>query len=177
MTRTNHWRRENNGGLVRCCDKSLRMTGPVTLRSYPGDNAAHFRHCAQAAYAPYIRRFGKPPMPMLDDYADLPGDREVYVAATSGEGIAGFLILNPTGERMVLENMAVHPDAQGAGLGGRMMDLAEVRAKALGYPEIELYTHRDLTEIRALYLGRGYSEVFSDQDYGSQRIHLKKTLG
>jgi len=114
--------------------------------------------CVRAAYAHYTERIGKPPGPMLDDYAEVIEQHLVWVIC-SGEQVAGLIVLMEQEQGMLLDNVAVHPDYQGQGIGRQLMDLAEAEARRLGYHEIQLYTHIKMDENIEIYGKRGYVEV------------------
>ena len=60
--------------------------------------------------------------------------------------IIGVLVLVANEEMMLLDNVAVHPDRQGLGLGRQLMAFAENEAAKQGYSSLELYTHESMTE-------------------------------
>ncbi len=60
--------------------------------------------------------------------------------------------------RFVIENVAVHPDHRGTGLGRALLDRAEDEARRAGFEVIHLYTHEGMTENLAIYTKRGYRE-------------------
>ncbi|MEL7215243.1 MAG: GNAT family N-acetyltransferase, partial [Pseudomonadota bacterium] len=92
-----------------------------------------------AAYTPYIARMGQTPGPMRDDYAARIAAGQVTVVES--DGLLGLLVLIPQSPKMLLDNIAVHPDAAGQGIGGRLMAHAEGEARAAGHTHIRLYTN------------------------------------
>ena len=52
--------------------------------------------------------------------------------------------------------LGVSPDLRGKGLGGRLITLAEDRARACGARELALDTAEEATHLIALYTARGY---------------------
>jgi len=72
--------------------------------------------------------------------------------------------------------VAVDPDRQGRGYGGRLMDLAEAEARRRGYGALDLYTHERMTENIALYGARGYEETGRRRVRGYDRVYMRKTL-
>lgn len=149
----------------------------MTLSTRParaGDLSA-VRRVAEAAYRPYVDRIGRPPAPMAADYADLIATGQLWVAEHAG-AIAGLLVLCPEPDHLLLDNIAVHPEAQGQGVGRRLLDLAEQRARAAGYPEIRLYTNEAMTENLAYYPRQGYVETHRGVDDGFRRVYFRKRL-
>jgi GNAT superfamily N-acetyltransferase len=81
----------------------------------------------------------------------------VLVAERDGD-LVGVLVLDVTDEGFLVDNVAVHPDARGTGLGRVLLDRAEAEARRRGFDSIHLYTHEGMTENLAIYAGRGYVE-------------------
>jgi GNAT superfamily N-acetyltransferase len=69
-----------------------------------------------------------------------------------------------TGE---IKRMWVHTDARGLGVGRRILDALEEKAKGLSLRRLRLETNRALKEAQALYRNSGYVEVppFNDEPY------------
>jgi len=63
---------------------------------------------------------------------------------------------------LYLETLAVHPDAQGRGLGRALLDFADDEARRRGRSSLSLYCVRDNTRARALYVRHGYRLVRSE---------------
>ena len=61
-----------------------------------------------AAYRPYVERIGKPPGPMLDDYASRIREHAIWVVEREGV-VGGLLVLLPEAECLLLDNVAVDP--------------------------------------------------------------------
>lgn len=131
--------------------------------------------CVEAAYRHYIARMGKPPGPMLDDYAAVIRQHGAYVADDEGE-IVGVLVLIRTGSGILLDNVAVHPEHQGKGLGRRLLELAETEARRQGYTHIDLYTHECMVENIGMYEAFGYIETARRTEHGYKRIYMRKAL-
>ena len=78
------------------------------------------------AYRHYIARTGKPPGPMLDDYAARVSEGAVWVLE-EGAVIAAIIVLLPAPNYLLLDNIAVSPTRQGLGLGRRCSRLRRPR--------------------------------------------------
>jgi len=87
-----------------------------------------------------------------------------------------LLVLEPAEDHLLLENVAVAPQAQGLGVGGRLLRLAEEQALARGLREVRLYTNEAMTENLAYYLRRGYSETHRATQDGFRPIFFTKPL-
>src|SRR5438045_6561273 len=84
-----------------------------------------------AAYSPYVDRIGKPPGPMLDDYAALIEAGMVSVLQDDSGAITALVVLLPQPDHLLLDNIAVRPEPQGQGLGRRVTEFAEAEARGL----------------------------------------------
>jgi len=138
-------------------------------------DAAAMKRCVEAAYRHYIPRIGKPPGPMLQDYASVIERHAAFVAELDGE-IIGLLVLVQTESGTLLDNIAVHPTHQGKGLGRRLLALAESEARARGALQLDLYTHECMTENIAMYTALGWRETGRRTEHGYQRIYMRKAL-
>ena len=127
------------------------------------------------AYRHYIARMGKPPGPMLDDYAARVLEGAVWVLE-EGAAVAGIIVLLPALGYLLLDNIAVSPARQGLGLGRRLLAFAEAEALRLGHSEIRLYTHQTMVENQRLYASIGYVETGRSSESGYDRIFMRKQL-
>jgi ribosomal protein S18 acetylase RimI-like enzyme len=128
------------------------------------------------AYSIYIERIGKPPGPMLDDYAALIAAGAVSVLAELDGALAAIIVLLPKPDHLLLDNIAVRRDRQGQGLGRRLIAFAEAEARRCGFDEIRLYTHATMTENIALYTRLGFVETGRGHDAGYDRVFMTKRL-
>ena len=127
------------------------------------------------AYRHYIARIGKPPGPMLDDYAARVSEGAVWVLE-QGAVIAAIIVLLPAPNYLLLDNIAVSPTRQGLGLGRRLLAFAEEEALRRGYREIRLYTHETMVENQRLYASIGYEETGRGSEAGYDRVFKRKQL-
>jgi ribosomal protein S18 acetylase RimI-like enzyme len=127
------------------------------------------------AYRHYIARIGKPPGPMLDDYAGRVLEGAVWVLEEGGV-IAAIIVLLPAPNHLLLDNIAVSPSRQGLGLGRRLLSFAEEEALRRGYREIRLYTHQTMVENQRLYASIGYEETGRGNEAGYNRVFMRKQL-
>ena len=77
---------------------------------------------------------------------------------------------------MLLDNVAVSPDAQGLGLGRKMLEFAEHSARASGYRWIRLYTNEAMTENIAHSSRVGYGETQWAEEKGLRRVCMSEAL-
>ena len=112
---------------------------------------------------------------MLDDYAALIAAARVHVIERDG-AVQALLVLLPEPDAMLLDNVAVAPEAQGSGLGRILLRFAEQTAVAAGYDRIKLYTNEAMTENITLYARLGYAETHRVEEKGLKRVYMVKTL-
>lgn len=146
------------------------------IRSAQREDEAAVGECVRAAYTPYIARIGTPPGPMLDDYAARIAQGVVYVLADDDAILQGLVVTMPQGDCQFLDNIAVHPRAQGQGLGRRLLAFVEQLARQGGRGAICLYTNEAMTENLALYRRWGFVETERRVEQGFRRVYMWKTL-
>ncbi|MFE1264151.1 GNAT family N-acetyltransferase [Streptomyces albogriseolus] len=135
-----------------------------------------------AAFRPYIARIGVVPVPMEADHAANVAAGRVFVAELPDDGgtgpvrVAGLVVLEPRTDHLYLDTVAVRPDAQGAGLGRLLLEFTEARARALGLPEIRLFTNAMMWENQKIYPRLGYETVERRVTGPYDRIHYRKRL-
>lgn len=145
------------------------------LRPATRDDLAAVQEIVRTAYAPYIARIGREPGPMLDDYAAMIGASQVHVGIRDG-AVQGILVLIPQDGTMLLDNVAVAPEARGTGLGRLLIEFAERTAIEAGHSAIKLYTNEAMTENIALYARLGYAETHRVEEQGLRRVYMRKPL-
>ena len=145
------------------------------IRPASPDDRAAVEAIVRVAYAVYIPRIGKPPGPMLDDYAALITAGAVSVV-DEYDGIAALIVLLTKPDHLLLDNVAVRPDRQGRGYGQALIDFAAGEARRLGLAELRLYTHRTMTENIALYTRLGFVETGRGTEAGYDRVFMTKYL-
>ncbi|MFF5976335.1 GNAT family N-acetyltransferase [Streptomyces sp. NPDC012769] len=126
-----------------------------------------------AAFHHYIERIGLVPAPMEYDHAANVAAGRVFVV---GEPVAGLVVVVPEADHLYLDEIAVHPDAQGTGLGRVLMTWVEDRARELGLPEVRLLTNAMMWENQEMYARYGYEVTERRQEGPYDRIHYRKVL-
>jgi GNAT superfamily N-acetyltransferase len=145
------------------------------IRVAAPDDAARLSRIVDAAYTLYIPRIGGKPGPMLEDYADLAARRVVYVWDAEGV-IQGLVVLIESDGYLLLDNIAVAPEAQGRGIGKRLIAFAEAEALRRGFPELRLYTNEAMIENLVLYPRLGFEETGRARQAGFNRVFFSKRL-
>ena len=145
---------------------------PVIRHASPAD-LGDVQRIARAAYGHSTALIGRDPAPMVADFAASISAGQLWVA---GDPITGFIVAYPRRDHWHLENVAVHPTAQGAGLGGALIVHAEAMAQAGGAVAVELYTNARMTENLGLYPRLGYDETDRRREDGFDRVYFRKEL-
>jgi ribosomal protein S18 acetylase RimI-like enzyme len=145
------------------------------IRAATADDVSAITEIVDQAYRHYIARMGKPPGPMLDDYAARVLEGVVWVLE-DGAAIVGIVVLLPMADYLLLDNIAVSPARQGFGLGRRLLEFAEAETLQRGYREIRLYTHQTMVENQRLYASIGYEEMGRHTEAGYDRVFMRKQL-
>ncbi|WP_338082019.1 GNAT family N-acetyltransferase [Donghicola mangrovi] len=141
--------------------------------AHSGDEAA-IRACAQAAYVRYVPLIGREPAPMLADYGAQIAGGLVHVAVDGQGALAGFIVYYPEGRHMLLENVAVAPNAAGRGVGKALIAHCERAARQAGLGGVMLYTNAKMVENLSIYPRLGYQEVDRRTEDGFDRVYFLK---
>ncbi|MEU3900557.1 GNAT family N-acetyltransferase [Streptomyces sp. NPDC045251] len=129
-----------------------------------------------AAYRPCIGRIGVVPQPMEADHAANVAAGMVFVTGGPGTGVAGLVVVETCADHLFLDSIAVHPDAHGTGVGRRLLRFVDAHARALGLPEVRLYTNAMMWENQQIYPKYGYEVVERRVDGPYDRVHYRKRL-
>jgi ribosomal protein S18 acetylase RimI-like enzyme len=125
--------------------------------------SADAEYCLSRYFAEIAGRFeaGFDPVrslaPTLDDFAAPHGAFLVMRLDGRPAGCGGFKRDAPG--IAYIKRMWVAAEVRGLGLGRRLLDALERRARQLGYSTIRLETEKTLTEAQQLYRSAGYREV------------------
>lgn len=148
----------------------MTLLRPATAADLPALTAI-----VDAAYGPYIPRIGRKPGPMTDDYTALVAQGLMQVLEDQGR-VCGLLVLIAQPDALLLDNIAIAPEAQGRGFGRLLLAAAENAARAAGLPVIRLYTNVAMTENIAIYGRHGYAETGRRVENGLHRVYMEKRL-
>jgi ribosomal protein S18 acetylase RimI-like enzyme len=144
------------------------------IRLAEADDQGSVETIVKAAYDPWVPVIGMEPLPLSADYGDLISDGLVYVLETGG--VDALIVLRPEDDDLLVENVAVHPDRQGRGLGRRLLAFAEFRARSLELPAVRLYTNEKMISNIGLYQSLGYRETSRAGIDGRHVVHMRKQL-
>jgi len=146
---------------------------PVELRQASEADLPSIQRVITAAYHRYLTRMDRPPAPLLRDYRRAVEAGAVWV---TGSPVIGLISLAQSDDMILIENVAVHPDRQGNGLGRRLMEFAEEQARRHQIGRLALYTNEVMTENQAIYARLGYRVIDRRVEDGYQRIYMEKIL-
>jgi N-acetylglutamate synthase-like GNAT family acetyltransferase len=147
----------------------------MTMRRAGTADVSGIEGLVHSAFDGYVARIGKPPMPMLADYAAVVANARVWVIEEDGR-IIGVVVNEARADHLLLDTVAVAPDIQGRGVGARLLARAEDDARELGLPEVRLYTHRLMTENQTFYPRHGYAETARGTQDGYDRVFYVKQV-
>jgi ribosomal protein S18 acetylase RimI-like enzyme len=139
------------------------------------NDVVNVRTCARAAYAKYVERIGQEPAPMIADFAQAITSGHVVILANDTE-FFGYAVFYPREDHLHLENIAVHPNSQGSGMGARLLQYVEDEARRRGLVAVELYTNERMTENLLLYPRIGYRETSRQTEDGFSRVYFRKEI-
>jgi ribosomal protein S18 acetylase RimI-like enzyme len=151
------------------------MIDALRIRAATATDVPAIEEIVNQAYRHYVARIGKPPGPMLEDYAARVSEGVAWVLEDRAATVA-IIVLKPEPDYLLLDNIAVSPARQGLGLGRRLLAFAEAEALRRGYREIRLYTHQTMVENQRLYASMGYEETGRGIEAGYDRVFMRKQL-
>jgi N-acetylglutamate synthase-like GNAT family acetyltransferase len=147
----------------------------AVLRRAIGDDVDAIEGLVAEAFGKYVERIGKPPAPMVADYAALLDESRIWVVERR-DAIVAVLVTQHQGDHLLLDTVAVAPSAQGGGHGRRLLERAERDAAEQGLTEVRLCTNEAMTENLVFYPRHGYRETGRGIQDGYRRVFFSKSL-
>ena len=147
----------------------------ITIREAMASDLPAIKACARAAYARYVAAIGREPAPMVADFAAQVAAGIVEVAERD-RSVCGFIVFFPKDGAMLLENVAVHPDVAGQGIGKALIARCEAAARRAGLPAVTLYTNAKMTENLVIYPRLGYARTDRRVEEGFDRVYFRKAF-
>lgn len=151
------------------------MARSINIRQALPIDVDSVRRCVNDAYEGYVERIGQPPAPMLDDYGRLIDDETVHLADHDGQ-LQGVIVAWAEPDHFYIDSIATTSTARGSGVGRRLMDWAEDRARSGGFDEVRLYTNTFMLENVSYYERRGFVETHRSDESGYERIYFTKKV-
>jgi GNAT superfamily N-acetyltransferase len=147
----------------------IRRATPADAPAIAAVQARTWRH----AYADIVDPERMPTVelqsPRWTDLLD--GGGEVYVFDQAGQ-VAGFAALDGAELRAIY----VDPPAQGAGVGGALLDAAVDALRGAGHREAFLWTFEANGLARAFYERHGWELVSGHQERGAPEVRYRRIL-
>ncbi|WP_440709846.1 GNAT family N-acetyltransferase [Herbiconiux sp. YIM B11900] len=138
-------------------------------------DAPVMRQLARLAYSTYVDRIGREPAPMTSDYEQIASSGTAILVWRESR-VDGMLVFSLEADGLLVENIAVSPQAQGSGLGSALLAQAERLAVKRGKQWVRLYTNEAMVENLAFYPRRGYVETHRGTVDGYARVYFAKQL-
>lgn len=141
---------------------------PATLADLPV-----VQQIVETSYADYIPLIGRRPAPMDADYAAAIGAGQLYVL---GHPTLGCLVMFPEGDAIEIDMIAVSPEAQGQGIGRRLLDFAAEHARSAGQAKLTLYTNAKMARNVVIYEKYGVTITHRATVNGFDRIFMEMAV-
>ena len=146
------------------------------IRPVRPDEANAIRDLVRAAYAKWMPVIGREPLPMQADYERAVREHEIDVLHVGGR-LLGLIETIRRTDHLWIENLAVHPEAQGRGLGRHLLAHAEAKAATVGLAELRLLTNEAFAANVALYQTIGYRIDRREPFQGGITVYMSKNVG
>lgn len=148
----------------------------LRFRPATRDDVEAIRALVHAAYAKWVPLIGREPMPMKTDYAVAIVEHD-FDLLCDGDSIAGLIETQHRPDHLWIENVAVHPDRQGKGLGTKLLKWAEKRAEVAGTGELRLLTNEAFTANIKFYKKLGYKIDRTEPFHlGGTTVYMSKRI-
>lgn len=148
--------------------QGLRRAAPADVQAF---DAMH-----RAAYVWNREVLGMEPVPLQTPSPEILDRYETWLLDESGK-LAGAAALAPYPDHLEIWSLSVDPARQNAGIGRKLLEASEARAKALGLSTLRLFTGAPLTKNIDWYHRRGYAtERTEDLPDGRRLVHMVKTI-
>jgi GNAT superfamily N-acetyltransferase len=148
---------------------------PTALRRATSADAAAIRAVTRAAYARWVPLIGREPLPMRVDYEAAVLEHR-FDLFQRGPAILALIETALREDHLWIENVAVHPDHQGHGLGRRLLAHAETLAQEAGRAELRLLTNAAFASNVSLYERSGYAVTAREAFMGGVTVFMAKRL-
>ena len=119
---------------------------------------------------------GREPAPMAADFAAQIAAGLAYVHLGENGAVQGYIVFYPQNSHMLLESVAVLPEAAGRGMGKALIAFCESEARRLRLNAVCLYTNEKMTANLGIYPRLGYTETGRRTEDGFKRIFFEKRL-
>lgn len=153
------------------------QNSPVqTIRRATLADVATVRSITRSAYRKWVDVIGREPAPLAANFRLTIQKHMIDLLEDSGD-VLGLIEMIPSGKYLTIENIAVNPNAQAAGIGSLLLEHSETVATSLKLKALKLYTNAAFETNIRFYEKRGF-ETFRTEPIptGGQAIHMRKML-
>jgi GNAT superfamily N-acetyltransferase len=147
--------------------ETLRLAAPADVPSITA--------LVRAAYSKWVPLIGREPLPMRVDYSEAINEHR-FDLLFDGDRLTGLIETELRDAHLWIENVAVAPEAQGRGIGRRLLGHAEEFARTAGLPRTRLLTNAAFAENISLYQRLGYAIDREEPFMNGITVHMSKTL-
>ncbi len=147
----------------------------LSIRRAEESEAGLVQEIVHAAYSKWISVIGREPTPMTVDYNKAIREHDIDLAIISEE-IAGLIETYRRTDHIWIENIAVHPDKQGIGIGRALLAHVETEAALAKLVEIRLQTNEAFEANIALYKALGYKINKREPFRGGTTVFMSKKI-
>ena len=166
------WSRSSTPSPVGC-SAADPLVG-IWIRRATTDDVPALARIAEAAYVPYVVHMGQKPASMVADFAAHVTADAAYVAEAAAA--VGYITTFEKDGGQFIENVAVHPDRQGEGIGRALMYFAEQEAEDNRLARLFFYINVHMTENLDLYPRLGYVESHRVCEDGFDCVCFEKRI-
>ncbi|TIS47580.1 N-acetyltransferase [Mesorhizobium sp.] len=153
----------------------MNVVSSIEFRPAAPADAAAIKIIVRAAYAKWVPVIGREPLPMRADYDKALGEHQFELAVENGR-IVGLIETMVHDDHIWIENVAVAPEAQGKGIGRRLLDSAERKALEAGRTELRLLTNGAFEANVLLYRKHGYTIDREEPFMNGTTVYMSKRL-
>jgi N-acetylglutamate synthase-like GNAT family acetyltransferase len=104
---------------------------------------------------------------------------EIAYAAMEGDALCGCVFLRPEEACLYVGKLAIAPDAQGRGIGRRLLAVSEEVARSHSLPSLRLETRIELVENHDVFIRWGFEKTAENAHPGFTRttsIEMRKPV-
>ena len=148
---------------------------PQLVTAGPDDHR-RVRDLVRRAYARWVPVIGREPRPMQADYARAVVDHRIDLLEGEGGALIALIETDLRSDHLWIENIAVHPDHQGRGVGSRLIAHAARLARAAGRRELQLLTNAAFLDNVRLYERLGFVTWKTEPWLESTTLYMRRSL-
>ncbi len=153
----------------------MSVVSSIELRPATPADAAAIKAIVRTAYAKWVPVIGREPLPMRADYDKALGEHRFDLAIENGR-IVGLIETIAHDDHIWIENVAVAPEAQGRGVGRKLLDSAERTAVEAGLRDLRLLTNGAFEANVRLYRRHGYAIDREEPFMNGTTVYMSKRL-